>query len=302
MDDVNEHMDELFRRAAENYPLKTESGDFNKVLASLSATANENEEVKHIGTPKRNPIKSWFFLILFMFPWIYLKDAFWQFKGNGGNGYGNVSTKNKPSAQAQPSDIPSIATVDSSSAKEENGADQQTLNPIDGTSNSNKPSNKRSGTNTFVTPGIDKTSAKYSASNSTPQQKNFNHKQNRKEKGEAGYDQINDGSGFASLQNRRRTGKSTIKIKSPAVKNWVDKTENDVEDEPLPNELNASTSGVHHGEISGIIKEIPVDSLSKKALSKKQTEPTKIDSTNKPIAKHQYSTVGFHLMNVSLWK
>jgi|GEM_PF-1053680 len=83
MDDVNDHMDELFRRAAENYPLKTESGDWSKVLSSLSHTAEEGETVQTIGTPKRNPIKGFLLLFVFMFPWIYLKDTPLRFEGTG---------------------------------------------------------------------------------------------------------------------------------------------------------------------------------------------------------------------------
>lgn len=39
--DVNDDMDELFRRAAENYPLKTDSNDWDKVAANLPATPPE---------------------------------------------------------------------------------------------------------------------------------------------------------------------------------------------------------------------------------------------------------------------
>lgn len=36
MPDINEHMDELFKKAGEHYPLKTSSADFDKVLAALA--------------------------------------------------------------------------------------------------------------------------------------------------------------------------------------------------------------------------------------------------------------------------
>ncbi len=40
MQDVNDDMD-LFRRAAENYPLNTDSADFNEVLKKLPAEQPE---------------------------------------------------------------------------------------------------------------------------------------------------------------------------------------------------------------------------------------------------------------------
>lgn len=47
---VNDDMDELFRRAAENYPLNTSSADWNKVLTALQGQAQEQT----IAEKKRN--------------------------------------------------------------------------------------------------------------------------------------------------------------------------------------------------------------------------------------------------------
>lgn len=47
---VNDDMDELFKRAAEDYPLDTKSADWNKVLAAL----NDNTGAKTISEDKRN--------------------------------------------------------------------------------------------------------------------------------------------------------------------------------------------------------------------------------------------------------
>ncbi len=60
MFDVNDDMDELFRRAAENYPLKTDTSDWQKVEQKLAA-AEPDESVK--GGSKN---KSWFLLLLLL--------------------------------------------------------------------------------------------------------------------------------------------------------------------------------------------------------------------------------------------
>ncbi len=54
MQDVNDDMD-LFRRAAENYPLNTDSADFNEVLKKLPAEQSKTNppplSVSSLGYP-----------------------------------------------------------------------------------------------------------------------------------------------------------------------------------------------------------------------------------------------------------
>ena len=38
---VNDDMDDMYRRAAEEYPLKTDSGDWNKVLEKMQSDGKE---------------------------------------------------------------------------------------------------------------------------------------------------------------------------------------------------------------------------------------------------------------------
>jgi hypothetical protein len=49
MQSVNDDMDELFRRAAKDYPLDTNSGDWNKVARQLDTSAQENRSRRNKG-------------------------------------------------------------------------------------------------------------------------------------------------------------------------------------------------------------------------------------------------------------
>ena len=46
MRDINDDMDDLFRRAADNYPLNTNSSDWNKVKSALESPAVEDVREK----------------------------------------------------------------------------------------------------------------------------------------------------------------------------------------------------------------------------------------------------------------
>ncbi len=50
MQNVNDDMDGLFRRAASNYPLNTNSADWNKVLSALDASEKAEENNFFPGT------------------------------------------------------------------------------------------------------------------------------------------------------------------------------------------------------------------------------------------------------------
>jgi hypothetical protein len=60
---VNDHMDDLFRRAAENYPLDTSKADWNKVLAAL-----QNQQAQSTTIPEKKGNKKsrllWLLLLL----------------------------------------------------------------------------------------------------------------------------------------------------------------------------------------------------------------------------------------------
>lgn len=68
MQSVNDDMDDLFRRAAENYPLKTDGADFNKVLAGLQSADTGN--VAPDKTKNRSARRLLWLLILVPFIWI----------------------------------------------------------------------------------------------------------------------------------------------------------------------------------------------------------------------------------------
>jgi len=59
---VNDDMDELFRRAAENYPLDTNGADWNKVLAAMQGTEATKTVTEKKGNKKRRFL--WLLLLL----------------------------------------------------------------------------------------------------------------------------------------------------------------------------------------------------------------------------------------------
>lgn len=72
MSELNDDMDELFRRAAENYPLKTDSSNWSKVNNALQA-ADGNVSVDINEAKKKNYRKLlWLALLLFV-PWVCYK-------------------------------------------------------------------------------------------------------------------------------------------------------------------------------------------------------------------------------------
>src|SRR5687768_4698087 len=61
---VNDDMDDLYRRAAEDYPLKTDSGDWNKVLDKMQAGGEGKIPVKRD--------RSRYFLLLALIPLVLI--------------------------------------------------------------------------------------------------------------------------------------------------------------------------------------------------------------------------------------
>lgn len=63
---VNDDMDDLFRRAAEEYPLKTDSGDWNKMMDKMQAAGNDPNDAGKKGNRKR------YFFLLMLIPLLLL--------------------------------------------------------------------------------------------------------------------------------------------------------------------------------------------------------------------------------------
>jgi len=59
---VNDDMDEVFRRAAENYPLDTNSANWNKVLSALQGMETPNPIPEKKGNKNRRFL--WLLLLL----------------------------------------------------------------------------------------------------------------------------------------------------------------------------------------------------------------------------------------------
>jgi hypothetical protein len=84
---VNDDMDELFRRAGENYPLDTSSSDWNKVLAALQGEQGETQPV----AGKKGNKKRRFLWLLLLLPIGFVVS---QLYSPGGRGSKEVSGKN----------------------------------------------------------------------------------------------------------------------------------------------------------------------------------------------------------------
>ena len=64
MQHLNNDMEELFRKAADNYPLKTDSADFNKIIAGLTADQENVSPKKKSGENKKYRKFLWLLLLL----------------------------------------------------------------------------------------------------------------------------------------------------------------------------------------------------------------------------------------------
>jgi hypothetical protein len=79
---VNDDMDELFRRAAENYPLDTNSGDWSKVAAALQNAAPP---------PARKKNKGRFLWLFLLVPFLLIATQYYH-NSNRGTGTGRATT------------------------------------------------------------------------------------------------------------------------------------------------------------------------------------------------------------------
>ncbi|MEO7120853.1 MAG: outer membrane beta-barrel protein [Ginsengibacter sp.] len=65
MQDLENDMDDLFQRAAENYPLKNQKGDWDSVAKKI-IVKDDADEITGIAMPKKSNQSTLFFIILFM--------------------------------------------------------------------------------------------------------------------------------------------------------------------------------------------------------------------------------------------
>src|SRR5688500_15353569 len=89
---VNDDMDDLYRQAAEDYPLKTDSGDWNKVLEKMQAGGEGKIPVKRD--------RSKYLLLLALIPLVLICTTY--IKNDSFNDAPNTPLKNKTSIENQP--------------------------------------------------------------------------------------------------------------------------------------------------------------------------------------------------------
>ena len=280
---MNEHMDELFRRAAENYPLKTESGDWSKVLNSLSDD-KDSEPIKTVGAAKRNPLKGLLLLILFMFPFIYLKDSYWKFEGKGGKGYTETLANNRPYNQ---DDQP--LTADTTAPSENTTDDKfqtEKLTDQHKTIDTNPISNNNGNVFKPAKPAVDIASSTVSTKKANGTNGKLKIAGAQHSADEIDVDQITNGGGYALLK-KKRPNKFSVDIKNGGIKrNTVIEPEN--EDEEQTSQT-GSTEKINVGSDSKLnpnkIIEGAADSVPKVMAEKKDITPAKKDSIKENVAK-----------------
>src|SRR5689334_19464578 len=96
---VNDDMDELFRRAAENYPLDTTGADWNKVMAAMQTPGEVQERSK-----KRR------FLWLFMLVPFAL-GSYWMLHQPGTKQYVKSDIASVPSTDKKRTETPANTTT-----------------------------------------------------------------------------------------------------------------------------------------------------------------------------------------------
>ncbi|MEO6669906.1 MAG: hypothetical protein ABIN36_10545, partial [Ferruginibacter sp.] len=61
---MTDESEEIFRRAAESYPVKTDSADWEAVLKKMQNSDNEGAAGEFVGTDKKRNNRKFFFLLL----------------------------------------------------------------------------------------------------------------------------------------------------------------------------------------------------------------------------------------------
>src|ERR1700760_3846313 len=70
MYELNDDMDELFRRAAKDYPLDTNSADWNKLQEAMQKADSSEGSFAPVTTKKSNRKFLWLLLLLLPLPWL----------------------------------------------------------------------------------------------------------------------------------------------------------------------------------------------------------------------------------------
>jgi hypothetical protein len=159
MYDVNDDMEDLFRRAAESYPLKTDSLDWEKVEKGLS-TEEESVPANEAALNKTN--RSWLLLVL-LIPVMWICNNYTHrstdsiVKNAPAHNHNSVSTKNSSPTIKSPvtnevqANKPSLVKNYSSGKENKLGQEKHNSRPIV-TPNSINVTNVKSNTTTASTP------------------------------------------------------------------------------------------------------------------------------------------------------
>src|SRR5882757_9111781 len=84
MRDINDDMDDLFRRAADGYPLNTNSSDWNKVQSAMQLS--EKGTIPNVESKKKYRRFLWLLLLL---PFGFVIEKYGFQNHNKGNGTAN---------------------------------------------------------------------------------------------------------------------------------------------------------------------------------------------------------------------
>ena len=112
MRDINDDMDDLFRRAADNYPLNTNSSDWNKVQNAMQSS--ENAAVQNVKSKKKYRRFLWLLLLL-PFAFVIEKYALQN------DGKRKSTTQHQPGSSEQKNSSPEKIDSENLNEKEKTG-------------------------------------------------------------------------------------------------------------------------------------------------------------------------------------
>lgn len=288
MDDIN---DELFRRAADNYPLKTDTPDWDTVLNKMN-TADPSGDTDH-APKKRNKNYRWLLLLLLFIPFAIFENRNSQNNsGNGGekntvNTQGTGKEKNDQAEQVSNGSSETKNSKTETTTEDKNIAKNQNSNSV--TPVATEPDLKKAipGIKNNTTDDLTAIATDNTTSASTEIKNNRVNLSSSRQRSKmkiknalATADDENISGPVGVKENNRK--KKQVSRSAASVKLTGTEAENDI----------ASTKEVVTKEtVTANEKDIQAEKEKTVTTSIKETEPTKKDTTVTPKAKQTETVI-----------